>query len=61
MINDSNVMQTNQSIMIEPKSREEPKKQVVSEQVQTDDMGNRSLVSERRQKMDQANFHKTIR
>jgi excinuclease UvrABC helicase subunit UvrB len=63
MINDSNVMRTNQSLIIEapqPPPRETIKQ--VSEQVQTEETGNKSFMfmEARRQKMDQANFHKTI-
>jgi hypothetical protein len=59
MINDSNVMRTNQSIMVEAPA---PQRKQVSEQVQTEETGNRSFMfTERRVKMDQANFHKTIR
>lgn len=64
MINDSNVMRTNQSIMIEVPQHppRENIKQQVSEEAQTEEAGNGSFtfLEARRQKMDQANFHKTI-
>jgi hypothetical protein len=62
MINDSNYMHTNQSLILDPAPKRELKKELVSEQVQTDEINRSSFFFETRKmkKMDQDHFQKTI-